>query len=230
MTVFANTLAGGANGATITIGGDGGGDAFTDLNISANGSLTYSNDVTRGSHPVVAKSVSGALTAQGYVGFAPPGPEYWWRMYIYSPAASAVAIRCISGTLAGTRQVSYTLRNPKDVQMRGFSDTALGDTVAVVPDDTWCRLEGHVIHGSPGAATCSVSLYYTNSEGLTADETITANSVDLGGTPDTLRYGITSSSTNQTIYFSAIALSTSAALGPEVVAAGSVKAGRIVHI
>jgi hypothetical protein len=181
---LANTFEGLANGTTLTVGNSGGlsGNAFDAISIPTGGTLAADN--THVAHGVSALKVatgstSGAPAAEWIGSLGGTYTLLYFRIYVFIPAAATPAIRpMVYRTTGGTHIFSPLISGNSLSMSYGSGFSGLSAFTTTIPNNTWCRLEGHVLADATNG-TVSMSLF-TSQDSTVPVETKTFTSLATG--------------------------------------------------
>lgn len=185
-----NTYEGGSNTTTITTGNSGGGSgtAFDDVTIGASAALTYSTDqAAHGS--LSAKYVNNTSTAITRMRWTCSAQtQVFGRVYLYLTGihSSTWYFLNFQDASANSRGSLGINSGGKLVGINGAGSGWGSPTTAAMPTSQWFRVE----YDWPGSTSGTVTIrYYSSMDSTSITETMSASSVNMGGTIERVNQG-----------------------------------------
>ena len=224
MAELLNSFEGGSDAVAITTANSGGssGDAF-DV-VTSTGSATANFETSQSAHGSLSGEFAVATTENAHVEWDATSwqaeTEVWSRFYIRltdaTPASNFVVCRFEN---ANTMAAEVQLRTGGTLALRDSLFTLRYETTATLSDNTWYRVEVHVVH-SATVGHLELRLF-ADIDSTTATETIgnLTDNWDTEAQSDSVRYGI-GSNPGQTVtgYLDDIGVSDVDWMGPAAVA------------
>ncbi len=212
MGTVTNSFEGGTNGTTVTTGNSGGasGTAFNTVTLDSN-TIAYDSTVAQKgalSLKISVGAVSGSPIVLWNSGFT--GTTMYWRTYVYitaNPASNQNVLRFRVGTtIVGTLRINTTGR----IQQMYGTGTAGATSTNAIPLSTWVRIET-VITTSTTTTGQMVTRLYLTADSTTPTETVSNTGISTGsaGSITPFLAGVVSSTTNWSIWFDDMAVSSS---------------------
>lgn len=209
-------------GTTITTGNSGGGSGtpFDLAPIGSGGTLVSASGAAHGLLCASLEDTSAATTAMQWTSNGPFGPQsqVYFRFYAKISANPGATVRLINSTTGGGSLFSVFLNTTGKISATYSSaGTAFVTFTAAVPVGSWFRVEGFFL-ASATAGQVSASMFTSNPDGLTPDETHTsAATLNVGTLSGTTTYSLGDSSSiamTSAILFDEWALDNTGPIGP----------------
>lgn len=191
-----NTLDG-VGGSAVTTASSGGelGNPFDIIQITTGGSATFDSTVKSHGSAAMKAVAAGVSSFAGWSTASLGTPsDIYARAYIRFaayPSAGAAVLRFAAG---GTTSVTLNVTATGLIRVRNAAGTQLAGGVAVIPLNSWVRIEMHVA-ASTSSGTVETRLYLQGDSQIT-DETLTATGLALTANIDEVDFGLCRNATS----------------------------------